>query len=95
MGERLVFDAEFVGEIDPDEFYDSDLEGLAVRDPAGTELGTVVQVIHGPGGDHLAVRRWRRQAALEKTLRNRPDLLSSAVLSKADLAFLASLGYKP
>lgn len=46
------------------------------------------------GGDHLAIRRWRRQAALEKTFRNRPDLLSSAVLSKVDLAFLARLGYR-
>jgi tRNA (guanine37-N1)-methyltransferase len=26
-------------------------------------------------GDHAAIERWRRQAALEKTRRNRPDLL--------------------
>jgi tRNA G37 N-methylase TrmD len=26
-------------------------------------------------GDHAAVERWRLQAALEKTRRNRPDLL--------------------
>src|SRR5713101_3479669 len=27
------------------------------------------------GGNHEEIRRWRRQKALEKTLRNRPDLL--------------------
>jgi tRNA (guanine37-N1)-methyltransferase len=26
-------------------------------------------------GNHEEIRRWRRQRALEKTLRNRPDLL--------------------
>ena len=46
------------------------------------------------GGDHLAIRRWRREAALAKTFRNRPDLLAVAVLSNADLEFLASLGYE-
>jgi tRNA (guanine37-N1)-methyltransferase len=44
-------------------------------------------------GDHLAIRRWRRQAALAKTLRNRPDLLTRAPLTPDDRAFLASLGY--
>ncbi len=29
------------------------------------------------GGNHAEVAKWRRQAALEKTRRNRPDLLSS------------------
>ncbi len=36
------------------------------------------------GGDHLAVRRWRREAALARTLRNRPDLLEAAPLSEED-----------
>ena len=27
------------------------------------------------GGNHEEIRRWRRKKALEKTLRNRPDLL--------------------
>ena len=45
------------------------------------------------GGDHLAIRRWRREAALAKTLRNRPDLLASADLTKRDREFLATLGY--
>jgi tRNA (guanine37-N1)-methyltransferase len=42
-------------------------------------------------GDHLAIRRWRRQAALAKTHANRPDLLASADLSGDDREFLASL----
>ena len=42
-------------------------------------------------GDHAAVRRWRRQAALAKTLANRPDLLENAELSDDDREFLADL----
>jgi len=42
-------------------------------------------------GDHAAIRRWRRQRALEKTARNRPDLLTHAALSADDHRFLASL----
>ena len=44
------------------------------------------------GGDHAAIRRWRRQMALKKTWRNRPDLLEGAALSDADREFLAGLG---
>lgn len=40
------------------------------------------------GGDHAAIRRWRREQALLKTLRNRPDLLRAADLSASDRAFL-------
>ncbi|HWG17492.1 MAG TPA: tRNA (guanosine(37)-N1)-methyltransferase TrmD [Acidobacteriaceae bacterium] len=43
------------------------------------------------GGDHLAIRRWRRQQALAKTRCNRPDLLTNARLSDEDREFLASL----
>jgi tRNA (guanine37-N1)-methyltransferase len=43
------------------------------------------------GGDHAAIRRWRRQMALAKTLRNRPDLLANATLSDDDREFLATL----
>jgi tRNA (guanine37-N1)-methyltransferase len=43
------------------------------------------------GGDHAAIRRWRRQMALAKTLRNRPDLLANATLSDNDREFLATL----
>jgi len=39
-------------------------------------------------GNHEEIRRWRRRRALEKTLRNRPDLLQKAVLSEEDKATL-------
>ena len=45
------------------------------------------------GGNHEHIRRWRRERALEKTLRNRPDLLESAALTEEDHAFLASIGH--
>ena len=41
-------------------------------------------------GDHGAVARWRREAALERTARLRPDLLEKAGLSPADREFLKS-----
>jgi tRNA (guanine37-N1)-methyltransferase len=40
------------------------------------------------GGDHAAIRKWRREQALLKTMRNRPDLLKNADLSPGDRAFL-------
>jgi tRNA (guanine37-N1)-methyltransferase len=40
------------------------------------------------GGDHAAVRRWRREEQLKKTLKNRPDLLEKAALSDEDLKVL-------
>ena len=42
-------------------------------------------------GNHEEIRRWRRQRALEKTLRNRPDLLEGAALSEEDNKFLAAV----
>jgi tRNA (guanine37-N1)-methyltransferase len=35
-------------------------------------------------GNHLEIRRWRREQALKKTLRNRPDLLEGSQLSNED-----------
>jgi len=35
-------------------------------------------------GNHLEIRRWRREQALKKTLRNRPDLMEDVELSKED-----------
>jgi tRNA (guanine37-N1)-methyltransferase len=42
-------------------------------------------------GDHERIRRWRRRAALEKTLRNRPDLLEAAALTEEDRKILDEL----
>jgi 16S rRNA processing protein RimM len=40
---------------DPDEFYDTDLIGLAVRTVEGRPLGPVTDVLHSPAGSLLAV----------------------------------------
>jgi tRNA (guanine37-N1)-methyltransferase len=42
-------------------------------------------------GDHARLGRWRREQALMRTLRRRPDLLAEAPLSDVDRAFLARL----
>ncbi len=40
------------------------------------------------GGNHEEIRRWRRKRALEKTQRNRPELLNDAALNAEDRSFL-------
>jgi tRNA (guanine37-N1)-methyltransferase len=45
-------------------------------------------------GDHEQIRRWRRRVALEKTLRNRPDLLEQAELSPEDQQLVAQISGK-
>jgi tRNA (guanine37-N1)-methyltransferase len=42
-------------------------------------------------GNHQEIRRWRRQRALEKTWRRRPDLLADFPLSEEDRRWLDSL----
>src|SRR4029077_10824686 len=44
------------------------------------------------GGNHEQIRKWRGGKALEKTLRNRPDLLERQALSEEDKKFLAAMG---
>lgn len=50
-------------------------------------------------GHHGEIARWRRAERLRRTLTRRPDLLARAaaagVLTKADLALLAELGWRP
>ena len=42
-------------------------------------------------GDHDEIRKWRRRSALQKTWRNRPDLLRDAELNKEDRKLLAEI----
>ena len=42
-------------------------------------------------GNHDDIKRWRRRAALEKTLRNRPDLLEQAEVSDEDRQVIAQI----
>jgi 16S rRNA processing protein RimM len=51
----LVDSADLPPIADPDEFYDHQLEGLAVRTVDGEDLGTVREVLHTPGGELLSV----------------------------------------
>jgi tRNA (guanine37-N1)-methyltransferase len=43
------------------------------------------------GGNHEEIRRWRRKKSLEKTLRNRPELLVGVALSHEDRKLLDEL----
>ena len=42
-------------------------------------------------GDHLQIRKWRREQQLRKTLKNRPDLLIGAALSDEDKRLLKAI----
>jgi 16S rRNA processing protein RimM len=42
---------------DPEEYYDRDLIGLAVRTTDGADVGEVVDVVHLPSQDLLEIRR--------------------------------------
>jgi tRNA (guanine37-N1)-methyltransferase len=42
-------------------------------------------------GDHAKIEKWRREQALERTFRKRPDMLEKAELSKEDKKFLEKL----
>jgi tRNA (guanine37-N1)-methyltransferase len=45
-------------------------------------------------GNHDEIRLWRRRTALEKTVRNRPDLLERVTLSAEDKELLACIRAK-
>jgi len=45
-------------------------------------------------GNHAEIAKWRRRQSLLKTLKARPDLLATAPLSKADIAFLKENGWE-
>ena len=46
-------------------------------------------------GDHARIAQWRRQQALARTVRLRPDLLAKAALTKEDREFIKSLAVTP
>jgi tRNA (guanine37-N1)-methyltransferase len=46
-------------------------------------------------GDHARIAQWRRQQALARTVRLRPDLLAKTVLSQEDREFIKSLAATP
>jgi 16S rRNA processing protein RimM len=60
----LLPTAELAAPEDPDEFHAHQLEGLRAELADGTVLGTVREVVLGPGGDLLAIAREGRPDAL-------------------------------
>lgn len=55
-GVRLVIAASDRPELDdPEEFYDTDLVGLAARTVAGENLGPVRDIVHAGGADYLVL----------------------------------------
>ncbi|WP_432485419.1 tRNA (guanosine(37)-N1)-methyltransferase TrmD [Kineococcus esterisolvens] len=76
--------------------HDGLLEHPAYTKPA-TWRGLDVPAVLS-SGDHGAVARWRREQALRRTARRRPDLLARldpARCGAADLAVLAEEGFAP
>ena len=65
------------------------LEGPQYTRPAVFEDWAVPDVLRS--GDHAAVRRWHRMAALRRTLKRRPGLLKEAALSDEDLDMLSTI----
>lgn len=57
--------------------------------PAEFEGVAVPEVLQG--GNHDAIRIWRRKMALRKTLENRPDLLEKTALSEHDRKLLREI----
>ena len=57
--------------------------------PAEFQGMTVPEVL--VSGNHDEIRRWRRRTALEKTARNRPDLLERVALTDEDKTLLARI----
>lgn len=79
----------FLGNADSaadDSFAAGLLEGPAYTRPASWRGLDVPPVLLS--GDHAAVARWRRSAALRRTAALRPDLLAQVELSDADRAAL-------
>ncbi|TWS21414.1 ribosome maturation factor RimM [Tsukamurella asaccharolytica] len=52
----LIDSADVEPSDDPDEFYDHELEGLAVRTVDGEDVGVIAEVLHAPGGELLSVK---------------------------------------
>ena len=78
--------AESAGE---ESFSDGLLEYPQYTRPRELEGMAVPEVLLG--GDHAKIRAWRRRESLKATLRCRPDLLKTAVLSPADQKTLKEL----
>jgi 16S rRNA processing protein RimM len=76
-GVRLVIPAAARPALDdPDDYYDSDLVGLAATGPDGADYGPVLDVVHAGGADYLV---------LEIAGRERLVPFVAAIVAKVDL----------
>ncbi|OHV40452.1 tRNA (guanosine(37)-N1)-methyltransferase TrmD [Parafrankia soli] len=71
-----------------DSFAHGLLEGPVYTRPPVWEGRAVPEILRS--GDHAAIARWRREEALRRTRRRRPELLDRIELSDADRAVVAS-----
>src|SRR2546421_1828957 len=79
-----------------DSFSDGLLEGPAYTRPEVWRGLAVPEVLRS--GNHAAIDRWRRDQALERTYRRRPDLLAALpedALDKHDREVLERLSERP
>ncbi len=77
------------GAVEEESFQTGLLEYPHYTRPRDFEGLSVPEVLLG--GDHARIARWRRQQALRRTARLRPDLLAQAPLGPEDQDFLANL----
>lgn len=77
------------GSAETDSFSDGLLEYPQYTRPVEWEGHRVPDVLLS--GNHAAIDRWRRQQQLIRTLKRRPELLASAVLTEGDRHFLQRL----
>jgi len=72
-----------------DSFSTGLLEYPQYTRPRSFEGANVPEVLLS--GDHGAIREWRRQASLVRTILNRPDLLMEQPLTRDDIEFMRKL----
>lgn len=72
-----------------DSFYEDILEYPQYTRPRQYRGHIVPEVLFS--GDHAKIRQWRRQKALQITVKNRPDLIVREKLSKEDVKFLDTI----
>ena len=77
------------GAAEQDSYADGLIEGPHYTRPATFRGLAAPEILQS--GDHQKIRRWRREQALRRTWRQRPDLLMKATLTESDQHFLATL----
>ena len=77
------------GSADNDSFEDGLLEYPQYTRPSDFRGREVPEILLS--GHHANIEKWRRRKQLEKTLKNRPDLLQKACLNSSDIQLLEDI----